>query len=207
MLKEKNIVWHPCKVSQKDREKIRGHKSCLMWFTGLPSSGKSTIAHELEYNLSKRGMHTYVLDGDNIRHGLNKNLGFSKEDRKENIRRVGEVARLFVDAGIITLAAFISPFREDREAVRNLLNDGEFIEIYVKCPIEVCMKRDPKNLYKKAMAGEIKDFTGISQPYEEPSNPEIIIETDRLSIGESVNKILDYLTSRKIIKIGTGTEK
>ncbi|KPK41442.1 MAG: adenylylsulfate kinase [Omnitrophica WOR_2 bacterium SM23_29] len=199
MLKEKNIVWHPHRVNQKDREKIKEHKSCVIWFTGLPSSGKSTIAHELEYGLNKRGKHTYVLDGDNIRHGLNRNLGFSREDRKENIRRIGEVVKLFVDAGIVTIAAFISPFRKDREAVRNLLKDGEFIEIYTKCPIEVCMERDPKNLYKKAMAGEIKEFTGISQPYEEPLNSEIMLETDKLSVSESVNKILNYLKSHKII--------
>ncbi|KPK41106.1 MAG: adenylylsulfate kinase [Omnitrophica WOR_2 bacterium SM23_29] len=199
MLKEKNIVWHPHRVSQEDRENIKKHKSCTIWFTGLPSSGKSTIAHELEYKLNRSGIHTYVLDGDNIRHGLNKNLGFSREDRKENIRRIGEVVKLFVDAGIVTVAAFISPFREDREAVRNLLKDGEFIEIYTKCPVEVCMERDPKNLYRKAMAGEIKEFTGVSHPYEEPLKPEIVLEADKLSVEESVNRILAYLSSYKII--------
>lgn len=199
MTKPKNIIWHPHRVSQKDREKIKEHKSCIIWFTGLPSSGKSTVAHELEYSLNKMGIHTYVLDGDNIRHGLNRNLGFSREDRKENIRRIGEVVKLFVDAGIMTITAFISPFREDREVVRSLLEDGKFIEIYAKCPIEVCMQRDPKNLYRKAMSGEIKEFTGVSQPYEEPLNPEIVLETDKLSIEESVNKIVAYLNSHKII--------
>lgn len=206
MLKAKNIVWHPHRVSQKDREKIKGHKSCVIWFTGLPSSGKSTVAHELEYTLNKKGMHTYVLDGDNIRHGLNKNLGFSKEDRKENIRRIGEIAKLFVDTGIVTIAAFISPFREDRETVRNLVKTGEFIEVYTKCPISVCKERDPKKLYEKAMAGEIKEFTGVSHPYEEPFNPEILLETDKLSVEECVGRILVYLKSYNFLKIKSKNE-
>lgn len=200
MLKERNIVWHPHKVSKEDRRAIKGHKSCVLWFTGLPSSGKSTIANELDYELKKRGAHSYILDGDNIRHGLNKNLGFSKEDRKENIRRIGEVAHLFVDAGILVITAFISPFIEDRQLARSLIKQGDFIEIYVKCSLDVCKERDPKGLYKKAMAGEIKDFTGISQPYEDPVNPEIILETDKLSVYDSVNKILEYLISKNIIK-------
>jgi adenylylsulfate kinase len=145
-------------------------------------------------------MHTYILDGDNIRHGLNKNIGFSAEDRKENIRRIGEVAKLFVDAGVLVITAFISPFKEDRDTVRGLVGPGEFIEVYAKCPISVCAERDPKGLYKKAMAGEIKEFTGISQPYEEPVNPELVVETDKLSVEECVDKVLAYLKSKDIIK-------
>ena len=199
MLKKNCIVWHPHRVSREDREKIKNQKACVLWFTGLPSSGKSTIAHELEFIFNKRGIHTYVLDGDNVRHGLNKDLGFTTEDRKENIRRIGEVAKLFVDAGILTITAFISPFIEDRKFARSLVGEGEFIEIYTKCSLSVCEKRDPKGLYKKAIAGEIKDFTGISHPYEEPSSPEILLETDRLSIEECINKILTYLQEHKII--------
>jgi adenylylsulfate kinase len=195
-----NIVWHSHKVSRKEREEIKKHKPCLLWFTGLPSAGKSTIAMELEYLLNKHGAHTYVLDGDNIRHGLSNNLGFSKEDRTENIRRVGEVAKLFVDAGVIPIAAFVSPIRADRDLVRSLMKPGEFVEVYVKCSLEVCKERDPKGLYKKAIAGDVKDFTGISQPYEEPREPELVIETDRLSIEESVIKVVDYLASKDVFK-------
>lgn len=202
MLRESNVIWHNHKVSKKDRENINGHQSCILWFTGLPSSGKSTIANKLEEILHKNGVRTYVLDGDNVRHGLNRDLGFTIEDRKENIRRIGEVAKLFIDAGILTLTAFISPFRKDRETVRKLVKEGEFIEIHAKCSLETCKRRDPKGLYKKAMAGEIKDFTGISQPYEEPVDPEIVIETDKLSVDESVNKILAYLKSHNNIRIG-----
>jgi len=199
MQKTKNIVWHEHKVKRADREKIKGHRPCVLWFTGLPSSGKSTIANELEHALNRRGVHTYVLDGDNVRHGLNKNLGFSVEDRKENIRRIGEVAKLFVDAGVLPITAFISPFIEDRKTARALMGEGEFVEIYAKCALETCKERDPKGLYKKALAGEIKEFTGVSQPYEEPPNPEIVIETDVLSVEESVKKILCYLEHTKII--------
>lgn len=195
-----NIVWHTHKLTRKEREGIKGHKPCLLWFTGLPSSGKSTIANELEYLLNKHGAHTYLLDGDNIRHGLSNNLGFSKADRTENIRRVGEVAKLFVDAGVIPIAAFISPIKADRDLVRKLMNDGEFVEIYVKCSLDVCKERDPKGLYKKAMAGEVKDFTGISQPYEEPLEPEVVVETDKLSIEESVIKIADYLAKKGVFR-------
>jgi adenylyl-sulfate kinase len=197
---EKNVVWHEHKLERQEREKIKGHGSCIIWFTGLSASGKSTIANELECVLNKKGMHTYLLDGDNVRHGLNKNLGFSAEDRKENIRRIGEVAKLFIDSGIMVTTAFISPFKEDRDTVRALVKDGEFIEIYARCPISVCQQRDPKGLYKKAIAGEIKEFTGISQPYEEPVNPELVIDTDKLSVEECVDKIIDCLKSRKIIK-------
>lgn len=197
---EKNVVWHAHKLTRQERAGIKGHEPCIIWFTGLSASGKSTVANELEYALNKQGMHTYILDGDNIRHGLNKNIGFSAEDRKENIRRIGEVAKLFVDAGVLVITAFISPFKEDRDTVRGLVKPGEFIEIYAKCPISVCAERDPKGLYKKAMAGEIKEFTGISQPYEEPVNPELVVETDKLSVDECVEKVLAYLKSKGIIK-------
>ena len=197
--KAKNIVWHEGKVKKEDREKLLGQKGIVIWLTGLPGSGKSTIAHELEWKLLEIGKLAYVLDGDNIRHGLNSDLGFSPEDRKENIRRISEVAKLFAEAGIITITAFISPYREDRKRARNLVKDGEFIEVFVKCPLEVLIKRDPKGLYKKALAGEIKEFTGISAPYEEPENPEIMIETDKETVEESVRKILDYLKERRII--------
>lgn len=199
MAKAKNVVWHPHKVSRGEREAIKGHKPCVVWFTGLPSSGKSTIANELEYVLNRQRVHTYVLDGDNVRHGLNKNLGFSKEDRVENIRRIGEVAKLFVDAGIVSIAAFISPFKADRDLVRGLMKEGEFIEVYIKCSLDVCKERDPKGLYKKAIAGEIKDFTGISQSYEEPLKPDVVIKTDELTIHESVDVILEYLIRHNVI--------
>lgn len=200
--KATNIFWHESIVKKEDREKYLNHKGVIIWLTGLSGSGKSTVAHELEYQLWQRGVHSYVLDGDNIRHGLNKDLGFSPEDRTENIRRIGEVAKLFADAGVVAITAFISPYRKDRDAVRNLVNDGEFIEVYVKCPIDVCEQRDPKGLYKKAKAGEIKEFTGISAPYEEPINPEIVIDTSELDVEQSVNKILSYLREQKIIPSG-----
>ena len=199
MNSDRNIIWHPHKVSKESRGKINKHKPAMLWFTGLSGSGKSTIAQELDCYLNSKGFHTYVLDGDNVRHGLNKDLGFSSEDRQENIRRIGEVATLFVDAGLITITAFISPFNEDRQAVRNLVNGREFIEIYTKCPLDVCKSRDPKGFYKKAIAGEIVDFTGISHPYEEPHNPEILLETDKLSINECVREIVKHLNLNSII--------
>jgi adenylylsulfate kinase len=194
-----NVVWHDHRVSKAERRKLNNYNSCVVWFTGLPSSGKSTIASEVEHQLNSKGIRTYLLDGDNVRHGLNSNLGFSPEDREENIRRIGEVAKLFVDAGIITLVAFISPYRKDREKARHILEAGEFIEVYVKCPAEVCEQRDPKGLYQKARQGEIKEFTGVSAPYEEPLHPEIVLETDKLAVDESVKKIIDYLENRRII--------
>ena len=194
-----NIVWHVHHVSKVDRRQLNNHKSCVLWFTGLPSSGKSTIASEVEYQLNNKGIRTYLLDGDNVRHGLNSNLGFSPTDREENIRRIGEVAKLFVDAGVITFVAFISPYRKDRKGARSILEDGEFIEIYVKCPVAVCERRDPKGLYGKAKKGEIKEFTGVSAPYEEPLKPEIVLETDRISVKESVKKIVDYLGEKGMI--------
>lgn len=199
MKMNKYIIPHKGKVTKEDRQKLKGHKSVVLWFTGLSGSGKSTIAHALEEALYERKIHTYILDGDNVRTGLNKDLGFTPEDRKENIRRLGEVAKLFVDAGIIVMVAAISPYKSDRSFVRNLLEPGEFIEIYVKCPLEICESRDPKGLYKKARQGVIKNFTGIDAPYEEPENPEIVIESDKESVEEAVNKIIRYLEEKKII--------
>jgi adenylylsulfate kinase len=194
-----NVVWHDHRVLKAERRTLNNHNSCVVWFTGLPSSGKSTIASEVEHQLYNRGIRTYLLDGDNVRHGLNSNLGFSPEDREENIRRIGEVAKLFVDAGMITFVAFISPYRKDREKARKLLEDGEFIEVYVKCPVEVCEQRDPKGLYQKAKQGEIKEFTGVSAPYEEPLDPEIVLETDKLAVEESVKKLMEFLEERRMI--------
>jgi adenylylsulfate kinase len=188
-----NTTPHEGKVKRKQRWKLNKHKSALVWLTGLPGSGKSTISHELEYRLFQRRTNTYVLDGDNVRQGLCKDLGFSAEDRRENLRRVGEAARLFLDAGILTIAAFASPYRADRFMVRRMFEPGDFIEVYLKCDLKVCEARDPKGLYKKARSGEIKNFTGVSDPYELPENPEIVLDTDRLSIEESVSKIMDYL--------------
>ena len=178
---------------------MKGHKSAILWFTGLSGSGKSTVSVALEATLHERGIHTYRLDGDNVRHGLNKNLGFSPGDRMENIRRIGEVSKLMVDAGLFTLTAFISPYQEDRDQVRALVEADEFIEVYMKASLETCEKRDPKGLYKKARLGEIKDFTGIDAPYEEPISPEITIDTNKVSIEESVNTIISHLIENKYI--------
>ena len=195
-----NITWHNTNISKSDREKLNGHKGACIWFTGLSGSGKSTVANRLEVELNKLGIHTYLLDGDNIRHGLNKNLDFSDEERTENIRRIGEVAKLFVDSGIIVLTAFISPFRADRDNVRKLLADGEFIEVFVDADLETCESRDPKGLYKKARAGEIKDFTGISSPYEEPENSEITVDNGKdASLNVNVEEIILYLKKLEII--------
>ncbi|WP_033828851.1 adenylyl-sulfate kinase [Bacillus andreraoultii] len=200
MSESKNIEWHLSKVMKTERQDRNKHKSTVLWFTGLSGSGKSTISAELEKVLFEKGVQVYRLDGDNIRHGLNKNLGFSPEDRSENIRRIGEVAKLMVDAGMITLTAFISPYRKDRELVRKLLEDDEFIEVYVKARIETCEARDPKGLYKKVRNGEIINFTGIDAPYEEPHKPELMIDTDQLSLEQSVNLIIDYLIENGYIK-------
>ncbi|ATF14806.1 adenylyl-sulfate kinase [Brevibacillus sp. HB1.2] len=194
-----NIVWHPTTVTKQDRQKRAGHKSCVLWFTGLSGSGKSTLANAVEHELHQRGLASYVLDGDNIRHGLNRGLGFGAEDRRENIRRIGEVAKLFVDAGLITLTAFISPYREDRELARNLVEAGEFIEVYVKCSLDECERRDVKGLYQKARSGEIGQFTGISAPYEEPVQAELVIESDKQTIEESVQSVLTYLEEQQIL--------
>ncbi len=194
-----NVVWHHATVTRERRQEQNGHKSCVLWFTGLSGAGKSTLAHAVEEVLYERGCRTFVLDGDNVRHGLCGDLGFSIEDRKENIRRVGEVAKLFTEAGIIVLTAFISPLRSDREAVRNILPHGDFLEVYCAASLEVCESRDVKGLYKKARAGEIPEFTGISSPYEAPPSPELVVETGALSLEESVDKVLDLLTGRGII--------
>lgn len=194
-----NIVWHQTTLSKRERQSLNNHKSAIIWFTGLSGSGKSTLANALEKKLFDLNIRTYLLDGDNIRHGLNKGLGFSDEDRKENIRRIGEVSKLFVDSGQFALTAFISPFKEDRENVRNLVEKDEFIEVYVKCSLDECENRDPKGLYKKARSGEIPEFTGISSPYEEPVNPEITINSDSLSVEEGANQIIRYLKENKFI--------
>src|SRR5437773_5400991 len=196
--KATNIVWHQGAVTRADREKMNGHKACTVWLTGLSGSGKSTIAVDLEKRLCERGVRTYILDGDHIRHGLNKNLGFSPADRTENIRRIGEEAKLFTDAGVVALTAFISPYRADRDQVRALMPD-DFIEVHVECPVDVCEQRDVKGLYKKARAGEIKEFTGVSAPYEAPANAELTIKSHELSVDAAVGKIVDYLASKSIV--------
>ena len=194
--KATNIIWHQSEVNQTAREELLKQKGVVIWFTGLSGSGKSTIANQVANGLHQLGKLTYVLDGDNIRHGLNKNLGFSPEDREENIRRIGEVAKLFADAGVITTTAFISPYRKDRDKAREILEDGRFIEVFVDCPLEVCESRDPKGLYKKARAGEIKEFTGIDAPYEVPENAEIVINTNDLDLAASTQKVIDYLSDK-----------
>lgn len=195
-----NIIWHPAAITKSDRQSLNGHKSCALWFTGLSGSGKSVLANAVDEKLYRMGIQSYVLDGDNIRHGLNKDLGFRTEDRIENIRRIGEVAKLFVDSGQVILTAFISPFREDRDMVRALFPEGEFYEIYVKCPLHVCEQRDPKGLYQKARNGEIKHFTGIDSPYEAPLSPDFIIESDQISISDGAELIITELQSKGIIK-------
>lgn len=194
-----NIHWHPGAISRTDRERMNRHRGFTLWFTGLSASGKSTLASALEQALYERGYHTYILDGDNIRHGLNKNLGFSPEDREENIRRIGEVAKLFRDAGIINMTAFISPYIQDRQLARGLGAPEDFIEVFVDCPVEVCEARDPKGMYKKAREGAIKEFTGVSAPYEAPENPEIRLRTDELSVEQCVRRILEYLVGKGLI--------
>ena len=197
--KATNITWHHGAITKADRERLLNQKGVVIWFTGSSGSGKSTLAHAIEEGLFERGHLSFVLDGDNIRHGLNKNLGFSPEDREENIRRIGEVASLFAKAGFITMTAFISPYRADRDKARALLQDGEFIEVFVKVPLDVAEERDPKGLYKKARAGEIKEFTGISAPYEAPSQPELVIDTSELDLGQSREMVLNYLEDQGII--------
>lgn len=193
MTKSENVQWHHAKVTKEQRRHLNKHKSAVVWFTGLSGSGKSTIAVELEKELHHLGVRTYCLDGDNIRHGLNKDLGFNPDDRKENIRRIGEVSKLMVEAGLVVLAAFISPYRADRNEIRKRMDDGEFIEVFVNAKIETCESRDPKGLYKKARAGEVKEFTGIDAPYEAPLNPECMVNTDKQSVEESVQTIMSYL--------------
>jgi len=205
MSKEKkissNVVWHHATIDRQIREELNGHKSVILWFTGLSGSGKSTLAHAVEEKLYEMKCRTFVLDGDNIRHGLCGDLGFSDEDRVENIRRIGEVAKLFLEAGVISLTAFISPFRSDREKVRNLVPHGDFLEIYCHCPLEICEERDVKGLYKKARAGEIKAFTGIDSPYEEPLAPELIVDTGSETLEQSATKVIELLKERGILSV------
>jgi len=195
-LTSSSVVWHHATVTRERREKLNGHKSCVLWFTGLSGAGKSTLAHAVEEHLHQRGCRTFVLDGDNVRHGLSSNLGFSEDDRRENIRRIGEAAKLMMESGVIAMTAFISPFRADRESVRNLIPHGDFLEIYCKASLETCEARDVKGLYKKARAGEIKNYTGIDSPYEAPLKPELVVETDKQSLEHSVAAVLKMLLER-----------
>lgn len=188
-----NITWHDHRVSTADRREAKSQKPAVLWFTGLSACGKSTIANTVDHMLHERGFHTYLLDGDNVRSGLNKNLGFDDESRVENIRRISEVSKLFVDAGLITLTAFISPFREDRDNCRELLEDGEFVEIFVDASLETCEARDPKGLYKKARAGEIPHFTGIDSPYEAPEKPELTLDSNSKDVDTLAAEVVDYL--------------
>lgn len=199
MSKSTNITWHDAGITKQERREQNNHHSFVLWFTGLSGSGKSTVANAVAKALFDKNIRNYVLDGDNVRFGLNKNLGFSAEDRTENIRRIGEVSKLFVDSGQVVLTAFISPFQEDRAQVREILEGNEFLEVYVECPLEECEKRDPKGLYKKARSGEIRDFTGIDSPYESPANPELTINTSTQSVEECVQTVIEYLANRKFI--------
>ncbi|MDF1870033.1 MAG: adenylyl-sulfate kinase [Phycisphaerales bacterium] len=199
--KSENIVWHDGQITPDDRAKVLGHQGCTLWLTGLSGSGKSTVAVALEHALIEQGHLAYRLDGDNVRHGLNANLGFSAQDRQENIRRIGEVAKLFADAGVITISSFISPYQSDRDQVRKIHEDAglKFLEVFINTPIEVCESRDPKGLYKKARAGEIKGFTGIDDPYETPSNPEIDLKTDELSPQQAADQLIKALVTHRIL--------
>lgn len=198
--KNENVVWHNATVTRERREKLNGHKSCVLWFTGLSGAGKSTLAHAVEEELYQRGCRTFVLDGDNVRHGLSSNLGFSEEDRRENIRRIGEAAKLMMEAGIIAMTAFISPFSADRDAVRSLMPHGDFLEIFCQASLEICELRDVKGLYKKARAGHIKNYTGIDSPYEIPENPELIVDTGTGSLKNSVNAVIALLEDRGMFR-------
>jgi len=192
-----NVVWEQSLITRQDREALNGHKSFVLWFTGLSWSGKSTLAHAVEKKLHEKGCRTFVLDGDNVRHGLSSNLGFSEEDRKENIRRISETTKLMTEAGIITLTAFISPFKADREMARGLITHGEFIEVYCNTPLEVCEGRDVKGLYKKARSGKIKNYTGIDSPYQVPDNPEIVINTELVGVNDCANQIFSWLEMKE----------
>lgn len=196
---DENIVWHNYAVDKSQRSELKRHKPVILWFTGFSGSGKSTVAGALESALHQQGVHTYLLDGDNVRHGLCKDLGFSDEDRVENIRRVGELSKLMVDAGLVVLTAFISPFQAERDMVRNLVGEGEFVEVFLDTPLDVCEQRDPKGLYKKARAGEIKHFTGIDSDYQVPVNPEITIDTSANNLEQSVQQLVDYLKAQQVI--------
>ncbi len=198
-MKSTNTIPHPISVSRDKREHKNGHKAVILWFTGLSGAGKSTLAQAVDERLHNMGYNSFVLDGDNIRHGLCGNLGFSEADRRENIRRIGEVAKLFVEAGTITLTAFISPFKDDRDRVRSLVPDGDFVEIYCSAPLNICESRDVKGLYKRARSGEISDFTGISSPYEPPENPELIVETGQQPLHYCCDQVIRYLQEREIL--------
>lgn len=195
-----DIVWYQAKVTKNERSEQKRQKPCILWFTGLSASGKSTLANAVEKKLFDQGHHTYLLDGDNVRHGLNKDLGFSDEDRVENVRRIGELSALFVDSGLLVLAAFISPFRSERRLVRGLVQADEFIEVHVATPLATCEQRDPKGLYRKARAGDIRNFTGIDSDYEVPLNPEVVIDTSVMSVDESVACIIDYLRQCGVLR-------
>ena len=197
--KGENLTWHVGEVDKAARTAAHGHRGAVLWFTGLSGSGKSTIGHRVERMLIERGAFAYVLDGDNIRHGLNSDLGFAPEDRVENIRRIGEVARLFADAGALVVSAFISPYRKDRDRIRGLMGEGEFVEVFVDTPLEVCEARDPKGLYKKARAGEISNFTGLDAPYEAPESPEVHLRTADISIDEAATQVIRYLEQQNIL--------
>lgn len=197
--KSSDTVWHHATVTRARREQLNGHKSVIVWFTGLSGAGKSTLAHAVEERLHQMSCRTFVFDGDNVRHGLCGDLDFSEEDRRENIRRIGEMAKLFVEAGVIALTAFISPFRTDRLKVRNLTAPGDFIEVYCRCPLEICEHRDVKGMYRRARAGEIRDFTGISSPYEEPENPELAVDTGSMPLDQCVDQVIGYLQDCGVI--------
>ncbi len=197
--KSDNVVWHHATVTRERRQQLNGHRSFVLWFTGLSGSGKSTLAHAVEERLHQMSCRTFVFDGDNVRHGLCSDLGFGEEDRRENIRRIGEMTKLFVEAGVIAMTAFISPFRAERQMVRSLFQPGEFIEIYCDCSLETCEERDVKGLYAKARAGLIPNYTGISSPYEEPQSPEIRIRTDKETLEDSVDAVLNYLKDRRLV--------
>jgi len=200
MKKNNNVIWHDGYVTREERNSLFKHKSCFILLTGLSASGKSTIAHRVERILFNQKINAFVLDGDNIRHGLNSNLGFSREDRRENLRRIVEVSKLFMDAGMIVLGAFISPFKEDRDYIRRRFEGDNYFEIYVKCPVEVCEKRDPKGQYKKARAGIIKGYTGIDSPYEEPENPDLIIDTVKTDVETAAKMVIDMLEKNNILR-------
>lgn len=199
-MRSDNTVWHHATVTRARREVLNDHRSAVVWFTGLSGSGKSTLAHFVEEKLHRSGHRTFVFDGDNVRHGLCGDLGFSAADRAENLRRVGEMARLFLDAGVISLAAFISPFRKDRAHVRDIVGADDYIEIYTRCPLEICEERDVKGIYKKARAGEIPEFTGVSSPYEEPLNPDLVVDTGATSLEDGAQQVLALLTRRAVLR-------
>jgi adenylylsulfate kinase len=206
-MKPNDVVWHHATITRSRREQLNGHKSAVVWFTGLSGSGKSTVAHMVEEALHRAGCHTYVFDGDNVRHGLCADLSFSAADRAENIRRIGEMVKLFVDAGIVALTAFISPFTRDRERVRQLVGTDDFLEIYCRCPLEVCERRDVKGMYKRARAGEIKEFTGISSPYEPPVDPVLVLDTDKVPLEECAQRVVSMLSDKGVVRLGASAAR